>query len=445
VPVRVYELEGSVPAHAPRGLAPAGFSRLVGGRRSSHGSPRSWSGRWRGRAARRGRRRRRVGKSRVCLEFVERCRAQGIAVHEAHCPSHGAAVPLLPIRELVRSCFTLGADEPEADVRRKVADRLLALELGLDDALPSSSSCSRARPRDVVARSRRADSPRPARGGHATRPARRERRRAGRAAGGRRALDRPGERRRAARTGGGVRGTRTLVLANFRPEYRASWMGGSITSAAARPALSAGQPGAAVDLLGRDVSVGTLFDLIGERTGGNRSSSRRWCTRWRRPAARRPAGGLPALDALETLTIPATVQSLLARVDRSGAREGRAPDGAVIGKQFDEPLLREVVGLDEHALAGLAALQEAEFVQRCSRTRARVRIPSPADAGGRVSLAARRAPRPPPRTVAAASRSCGPTARRARRAHRSSLGCRRHALRARAGDGAPRSGCRASR
>src|SRR5207249_4631024 len=46
----------------------------------------------------------------------------------------------------------------------------------------------RARPRGVVARSRRAHSSRPARGVHATRPARRERRRAGRAAGGRRAL-----------------------------------------------------------------------------------------------------------------------------------------------------------------------------------------------------------------------------------------------------------------
>src|SRR5678810_784322 len=35
-----------------------------------------------------------VGKSRVCLEFVERCRAQGLTVHEAHCPAHGATIPL---------------------------------------------------------------------------------------------------------------------------------------------------------------------------------------------------------------------------------------------------------------------------------------------------------------------------------------------------------------
>src|SRR5262249_29742573 len=48
-----------------------------------------------------------VGKSRVCVEFVERCRAQGVAVHEAHCPAHGVGVPLLPVRELLRSCLGL--------------------------------------------------------------------------------------------------------------------------------------------------------------------------------------------------------------------------------------------------------------------------------------------------------------------------------------------------
>ena len=30
-----------------------------------------------------------VGKSRLCYEFVEQCRARGIAVYEAHCPAHG--------------------------------------------------------------------------------------------------------------------------------------------------------------------------------------------------------------------------------------------------------------------------------------------------------------------------------------------------------------------
>src|SRR6185436_11358392 len=73
-----------------------------------------------------------VGKSRVCFEFVERCRAQGIAVHEAHCPAHGATVPLLPIRELVRSCLGLQTDR--ADPARDVGERLTALGSSAADA-----------------------------------------------------------------------------------------------------------------------------------------------------------------------------------------------------------------------------------------------------------------------------------------------------------------------
>src|SRR3989475_2239721 len=68
---------------------------------------------------------------------------------------------------------------------------------------------------------------------------------------------------------------------------------------------------------------------------------------------------------LETWATRPPVQSLLAaRVDRLGEHvKDVLQTAAVIGKQFDEPLLREVVGLDEHALgAALAALQEAEFV-----------------------------------------------------------------------------------
>src|SRR5262249_17128432 len=67
----------------------------------------------------------------------------------------------------------------------------------------------------------------------------------------------------------------------------------------------------------------------------------------------------------ETLTLPTSVQSLLAaRVDRL---EENVKDvlqtAAVIGKRFDEPLLREVVGLDGHTLGtALEALEEAELV-----------------------------------------------------------------------------------
>jgi adenylate cyclase len=48
-----------------------------------------------------------VGKSRLCLEFSQRCRARGVAVYEVHCPAHGATVPWLAIRELLQSYLAL--------------------------------------------------------------------------------------------------------------------------------------------------------------------------------------------------------------------------------------------------------------------------------------------------------------------------------------------------
>src|SRR5262249_44666492 len=44
-----------------------------------------------------------TGKSRLCYEFAERCRAREIPVYEAHGVAYGKAVPLLPILEFQRS------------------------------------------------------------------------------------------------------------------------------------------------------------------------------------------------------------------------------------------------------------------------------------------------------------------------------------------------------
>ena len=46
-----------------------------------------------------------TGKSRLCYEFAERCRAREIPVYEAHGVAHGKAVPLLPILEFFRGYF----------------------------------------------------------------------------------------------------------------------------------------------------------------------------------------------------------------------------------------------------------------------------------------------------------------------------------------------------
>src|SRR5919197_6141644 len=370
VPVRVYELEGVGPLRTRLDAARRrGFSRLVGREEEL-----AWlaailertmagDGQVVGVVGDAG-----VGKSRVCLEFAERCRSRGLAVHEVHCPSHGAAIPLLPIRELARSCLALGAEEPEADVRGKVADRLRALDLGLDDALPlvlellgvpdpaASPPIADARTRqgrlaELMRRFVRAES--------AANPV-------VLLVDDAHWIDSASDDVLRAVTEG-VRGTRTLVLANFRPEYRASWMGGSHYHQLPLAPLSQRASQALLShLLGGDLSVGTLFDLIGERTGGNpffiEEVVRALATSGSLVGE---LGDYRLSTPVETLTIPTTVQSLLAaRVDRLGAHvKDVLQTAAVIGKQFDEPLLREVVGLDDHALgAALAALQETEFI-----------------------------------------------------------------------------------
>jgi class 3 adenylate cyclase len=77
-----------------------------------------------------------VGKSRLCLEFVEGCRAQGIAVYEAHCPAHGKAVSFLALLELLRAYFGIAERDTAAEARRKIAGTLLLLGEGMRELLP---------------------------------------------------------------------------------------------------------------------------------------------------------------------------------------------------------------------------------------------------------------------------------------------------------------------
>src|SRR5262249_49192143 len=77
-----------------------------------------------------------VGKSRLCLEFARRCRARGVALYEAHCPAHAAAVPRFAIRDLLRSLFGLSQTEERGSRRRGVGGRLRALAAGPAAGVP---------------------------------------------------------------------------------------------------------------------------------------------------------------------------------------------------------------------------------------------------------------------------------------------------------------------
>ena len=77
-----------------------------------------------------------LGKSRLCFEFVEQCRADGLDVIEGHCPAHGKNIPYVPILELYRSYFGITSQDSAPDARQKIAGALLLLDESLVDSLP---------------------------------------------------------------------------------------------------------------------------------------------------------------------------------------------------------------------------------------------------------------------------------------------------------------------
>jgi len=141
--------------------------------------------------------------------------------------------------------------------------------------------------------------------------------------------------------------TPSLVLITYRPEYH-----GVLSNApgaqtiSLRPLSSAHTAALTAQLLGTQVSVGPVADLITTRAGGNplfveemvRDLAERGLLRGK-PGAYRFDG-----DVAE-VTVPATLQATIgARIDRLGiAAKETLNAAAVIGRRFDEDLLSSVV------------------------------------------------------------------------------------------------------
>jgi adenylate cyclase len=309
-----------------------------------------------------------VGKSRLCLEFVERVRAKDVPVYEAHCPSHGKAIPFLPFFELLRGYFGVSAQDSDATVRQKIAGRLLLLDRSLDEILPvifeflgvpdserpAPSMDPEARQRQLFGLVRRLVQ---------------DRRLAEPVvilvddlhwidSGSDAFLDQLVE---------ATSGTRTLLLVNFRPEYHANWMGKSYYQQL--PLVPLGPEAVEEllgDLLGDDPSLADLPDLIRARTGGNPFFIEEVVQSLMESGSLAGARGAYRLARLVTeLEIPATVHSLLAgRIDRLAEREKQVlQTAAVLGKKFSEPVLKQVIELPDLDLAAsLDTLQRSEFV-----------------------------------------------------------------------------------
>ncbi len=319
-----------------------------------------------------------TGKSRLCLEFVERCRARGIRVNEAHCPAHGKTVPYLPLLEMLRDIFGIEARDSDHEARRKIAGELMLLDesfqtllpilfefMGVaDPAKPAPPMSPEGRQQKLFAFVR-----------HLVQ-ARSEREPAVLLLDDLHWID-PGSDAFLAHSVEAAAQTRTLWLVNFRPEYHADWMSKSFyQQLPLRPLGAEAIAALLADLLGNDVSVAALPARIHERTGGNPFFIEEIVQSLVENGSLVGTKGAYRLaTAADALELPSTVQSVLAaRLDRLPEREKRLLQTAsVLGKEFSGALLESVVatsgrhGIGDAELAdSLAALARAEFIFEAS-------------------------------------------------------------------------------
>jgi len=309
-----------------------------------------------------------TGKSRLCFEFLEQCRAAGFAVNEGHAVAHGKTVPLLPVFEILRGYFGVtGSDDPRT-AREKIAGRLLLLDASFAEILPTlfdflgvGDPAQPSPPMEPDARQRRLFS-------------------VARGLLERTTAERPGivlvedlhwldgaSEAWIADWVDAVAGTHNLLLLNSRPEYRADWMQRShYQQLSLAPLGREAICELLASILGAHPSTEGLGDAIYQRTRGNPFFAEEVVrTLIESGDLVGSKGAYERVGPVGDIRVPDSVQSLLAaRIDRLPENAKRLlQTAAVIGKQFREPVLAHVSGLSEAALREqLAQLRDAEFV-----------------------------------------------------------------------------------
>ena len=311
-----------------------------------------------------------IGKSRLCYEFGERCRRSGIAVWPGQCTARGARQPLLLVRELVRSVFGLTDWDTERAVRAKVAGRAV-LDPQIETELPLILELL-----GVAGDGRSAGS---GQDGERLFPALRRLLLGGPGAGPRvivveelRWIDPPSEAFLKALIEA-LPSTPTLLVASFRPEYRAGWLRAfNYTALRLRPLDERSLAALLRDQLGTDPSLAPLVDRIPNRVGGNPLFLEELIRELvESGGVEGERGAFRAAGPIDDAALPATVQAVLAaRIDRLAERDKSVLQAAaVIGHQSTEPLLKQVTGLDDKALrAALRALIRADLLVKSTTT-----------------------------------------------------------------------------
>jgi class 3 adenylate cyclase/tetratricopeptide (TPR) repeat protein len=369
-PLRVYELRGQGQLRTRMDVSRArGFSRFVGRADEMHvldaalTSAEEGNARIVGVVGEAG-----IGKSRLCYEVLERCRARSIMTYEARGVAHGKAIPFLPILQLFRVFYGITEQDSEVTAREKIAGRMLLLDerfreslpllfdfLGVSDPEhPSPRMDPDARQRQLFAVVRGVIHARAQRETTVTLLEDLHWFDAGSEAFLEPLIDAPP-------------GTRGLVIVNFRPEYQADWMHKSSYQQLPLPPLGAEAIRQLLhDLLGTDASIGRLAEVIQARTAGNPFFTEEVVQSLVESGRLEGSkGGYRLVTPVEDIEIPNTVQSILAaRIDRLAEREKQVlQTAAVIGREFAEPVLAAVIALPAAELAeALRTLKAAEFL-----------------------------------------------------------------------------------
>ena len=160
---------------------------------------------------------------------------------------------------------------------------------------------------------------------------------------------------------------RLVLLVNYRPEFQHGWGEQDLLPPAPDRSPAARERRELLEaLLGTDAALGPLKQLLVERTEANPLLPRGECAG---PGGDGGPGGergaYRLARAVEHLTIPATVQAILAaRIDRLAPEAKRLLQAAaVIGKDVPMPLLLAIADAPEPEVrAELTHLQAAEFL-----------------------------------------------------------------------------------
>lgn len=310
-----------------------------------------------------------AGKSRLCHEFAQWCRARSVPVFEVRTQLYGHATPLQPVLMLLRTCFFhISPVDDAATARQCIGDSLAALaEVSADDLALLNEFLGVAdinsQPCSLTPKARH-----------------------GRLLGLLRELVRHAgvktsviifedlhwlDEASAAFLSAlvdAVAGTHTLLLLNYRPGYKAPWAALPHFRAVGLADLSTADTEALVrEQLNRHPELEQFFGLIVERSAGNPFFAEELVhSLIEKSASLNKGEGATSDLASLGQALPATVQAVIGeRLDRLVATQKTLLHiCAVIGKEIPLAVLQEVaVYLVSQMESGLDGLCEAELLQ----------------------------------------------------------------------------------